>query len=135
MPLRPWGEWRPDTSDYEGSSAYNILNVVPRGDGYGPFPSFAAATLALPATCRGGFYALKSDGSVQVFAGTSLGLYRLDNTTLGWVPVSRVTTVTISAASPGVITETAHGAAVNDPKVFTNSGGALPAAITAGTTY
>jgi hypothetical protein len=66
--------------------------------------SFAAATLALPATCRGAFYALKTDGSVQVFAGTSLGLYRLDNTTLGWVPVSRVTTVTISAASPGVIT-------------------------------
>jgi hypothetical protein len=46
-----------------------------------------------------------------------------------------VTTATITAASPGVVTEAAHGAAVNDPKVFTNSGGALPAAITAGTTY
>jgi hypothetical protein len=88
-----------------------------------------------PAACRGGFCALKSDGSVQVFAGTSTGLYRLNNTDLSWIPVARTTTVTITAASPGVITETAHGAVANDPKVFSNSGGALPAAITAGTVY
>jgi hypothetical protein len=55
MPLLPWGEYKPDVADYEGAATKNILNVVPRGDGYGPFPSFAAATLALPAACRGGF--------------------------------------------------------------------------------
>jgi hypothetical protein len=135
MPLLPYGEWKPDVSDFEGSAVYSILNVIPRGDGYGPFPDFAAATQALPSACRGAFYALKSDGTVQVYAGTSTGLYRLNNTDLSWIPVSRVTTATITAASPGVVTEAAHGAAVNDPKVFTNSGGALPAAITAGTTY
>jgi hypothetical protein len=135
MPLLPWGEYKPDVSDYEGQATRNINNVLPRGDGYGPFASFAAATQAMPAACRGGFYALKSDGSVQVFAGTSTGLYRLNNTDLSWIPVARTTTVTITAASPGVITETAHGAVANDPKVFSNSGGALPAAITAGTVY
>jgi hypothetical protein len=135
MPLLPWGEFKPDVSDYEGQATKNINNVLPRGDGYGPFASFAAATQAMPAACRGGFYALKSDGSVQVFAGTSTGLYRLNNTDLSWIPVARTTTVTITAASPGVITETAHGAVANDPKVFSNSGGALPAAITAGTVY
>jgi hypothetical protein len=135
MPLLQFGEYRPDVSDYEAQATKNILNVIPRGDGYGPFKAFAAATQALPAACRGGFYALKSDGSVQVFAGTSTGLYRLNNTDLSWIPVARVTTVTISAASPGVITETAHNGAANDPKVFSNSGGALPAAITAGTVY
>ena len=135
MPLLPYGEWTPDVSDFESKAVKNILNVIPRADGYGPFPNFAAATQSLPSACRGSFYALKSDGSVQVYAGTSTGLYRLNNTDLSWIPVSRVTTVTITAASPVVITETAHGAAVNDPKVFSNAGGALPAAITAGTTY
>jgi hypothetical protein len=135
MPLLQIGAYKPDVSDYESDATKNILNVIPRGDGYGPMASFASATSAIPAACRGAFYALKSDGSVQEFAGTSTGLYRLDNTTLTWIPVTRVTTVTITSASPGVITETAHGGVANDPKVFSNSGGALPAAITAGTVY
>ena len=134
MPLSPWGEWRPDTSDYESTTAaYSIANVIPRGDGYGPMPSFAAATLALPAACRGAFYALKSDGSVQVFAGTSVGLYRLDNTTLGWVPVSRVANCTISNASPAVVTVT-NTFVANQPVVFSTTG-ALPTGLTAGTIY
>jgi hypothetical protein len=88
MPLLQWGDWRPDTSDYEGTSVHNILNVVPRGDGYGPFPSFSAYTQALPSTCRGAFYALKSDGSVITFAGTSTKLYKLNNTDFSWTDVS-----------------------------------------------
>jgi hypothetical protein len=130
-----WGEFRPDVADYLGSATRNINNVLPRGDGYGPFPDFAALTQSLPAVCRGGFYALNSDGSVTVFAGTSKRLYRADNTDYSWIPVSKAVTVTISSASPGVITETGHDSAVNEPKVFSNSGGALPAAITAGTVY
>jgi hypothetical protein len=136
MPLLPFGAWQPDTSDYESQAkAHNINNVLPRADGYGPFPDFAALSQALPDTCRGGFYALNSDGSVTVFAGTSKRLYRANNTDYSWIPVSKTTTCTISSASPGVITETGHDSAVNEPKVFSNSGGALPAAITAGTVY
>ena len=71
MPLVPTGDYRPDVSDYEGSSTKNVLNVLPRGDGYGPFPSFSAFSQALPSACRGAFYALKSDGSVITFAGTA----------------------------------------------------------------
>jgi hypothetical protein len=88
MPLLQYGDYRPDTSDYEGTSVHNILNVYPRGDGYGPFPSFAAFSQALPAGCRGAFYALKSDGSVVTFAGTSTKLYQLNNTTYAWTDVS-----------------------------------------------
>ena len=130
----PFGEFRPDVSDYLGSATRNILNVLPRGDGYGPFKAFAAATQALPAACRGGFYALKSDGSVQVFAGTSKGLYRLNNTDLSWVPVGRLANCTISNASPGVVTYT-NTFAANDPVVFAAGGGTLPAEIVAGTVY
>jgi hypothetical protein len=135
MPLLQFGQWRPDVADYQGDSTKTVLNVLPRGDGYGPCPSFSAYSLALPAICRGAFYALKSDGSVITFAGTSDRIYQLNNTDFSWKPVSKVATVTISAASPGVITHTAHPFAANDPVVFSNSGGALPAAITAGTVY
>ena len=88
MPMLAWGDWRPDTSDYEGTSVHNILNVMPRGDGYGPFPSFSAFSGAMAATCRGAFYALKSDGTVITFAGTSTKLYRMSNTDFTWVDVS-----------------------------------------------
>lgn len=135
MALLPFGDYRPDVSDYEGQATRNIRNVAPRGDGYGPFPDFAILSQALPAACRGGYYALRSDGSVEIFGATSKRLYRVNNTDYSWVPVSKTVTVTISSASPGVITETAHDSAVNEPKVFSNSGGALPAAITAGTVY
>lgn len=88
MPLIAIGDYRPDVSDFEGQATRNILNVVPRGDGYGPFPSFSAYTAALPAPCRGAFYALKSDGTVITFAGTSNKLYRLNNTDFSWIDVS-----------------------------------------------
>ncbi len=88
MPLLAYGEYRPDVSDYEGAATKNILNVVPRGDGYGPFPAFSAYTSALPTACRGAFYALKSDGTVVTFAGTSAKLYRLNNTDFTWTDVS-----------------------------------------------
>jgi hypothetical protein len=135
MPLLPFGEYKPDVSDYEGQATKNIRNVLPRGDGYGPFPDFATLSQALIATCRGGFYALKSDGSVAVFAGTSDRLWLASNTDYSWTPVSKGATVTISAASPGVITLASHGFATNDPVVFANTGGALPVAIVAGTKY
>lgn len=133
--MLPFGEFRPDNSDYLGTATRNVLNVLPRGDGYGPFPDFAALSQSLPSACRGGFYALKSDGSVAIAAGTDKRLYLANNSDYSWIPVSKVVTCTISSASPGVITETAHDSLPNEPKVFSNSGGALPAAITAGTTY
>jgi hypothetical protein len=89
MPLLATGDYRPDVSDYEGQATRNVLNVIPRGDGYGPFPSFSSFTSALPAACRGAFYALKSDGSVITFAGTSTKLYKLNNTDFTWTDVSK----------------------------------------------
>ena len=89
MPVLFFSEYRPDVSDYEGNSSQDITNVVPRGDGYGPFPSFSAFTSALPATCFGSFAARKNDGSIAIFAGTSNKLYMLNNTSGTWTDVSR----------------------------------------------
>lgn len=89
MPLLQWGEFKPDVADYETQATKNIVNAVPRADGYGPFPSFSGFSQAMGAACRGAFYALKSDGSVITFAGTSTKLYQLNNTTFGWTDVSK----------------------------------------------
>lgn len=43
--------------------------------------------------------------------------------------------VTISVASPGVVTWNGHGLAAGQPVVFTNEGGALPTGLTADTVY
>src|SRR5690242_2158987 len=89
MTMLPFGDWRPDLSAFQGSASQLIQNVVPRADGYGPFPDLVAFTAALPAPCRGFFYARKSDGSIAVFAGTATRLYQLSNTDFSWTDVSK----------------------------------------------
>lgn len=88
MPVVPFSEYKPDLSDYEASSERDVLNVVPRGDGYGPFPSLAALSLSLGQQCRGAFAGYKPDGSVVIFAGTATDLFQLNNTTFAWSNVS-----------------------------------------------
>jgi hypothetical protein len=102
MPVLFFSEYRPDVSDYEGNSSQDITNVVPRGDGYGPFPGFSAFTAALPNTCFGSFAARKNDGSIAIFAGTSNKLYMLSNTSGTWTDVSR-SGGTYSALASGAI--------------------------------
>lgn len=89
MPLQPFGEYRPDVSDYNAAYTASINNVLPRGDGYGPFPSFSAFSSAAAATARGFFKAIKSDGTIAVFMGTSTKLYQLNNSTFAFSDVSK----------------------------------------------
>ncbi|MBR1122106.1 hypothetical protein JQ628_11320 [Bradyrhizobium lablabi] len=89
MPLLQIGEYRPDVADYEAQATKSILNVIPRGDGYGPFPAAQEFSQAIAAPCRGAFYALNDDGSVTTFAGTSNRLYKMSNTNLSWGDVSK----------------------------------------------
>jgi len=89
MPVLTIGEYRPDISDLNIDSTSSILNVLPRGDGYGPFKSANVFSGAMAAACRGCFFARKTDGSIKIFAGTSTRLYALDNTTLTWTDVSK----------------------------------------------
>lgn len=136
MPLLPLGQYQPDTSDYESNKqVHDLKNVLPRGDGYGPWPSFAGFTRTLPAACRGAFYALKSDGSVAIFAGTSDRLYLLNNSDYSWTPVSRVHALTsITNASPSVLNYTSQPFA-NGDRVVLSTTGTLPTGLTVGTVY
>ena len=88
LPITPFSEFRPDISDYDGETSKDITNVVPRGDGYGPFAALVAYTATLPGPCRGFYFARKNDGSISVFAATSTKLYQLNNTNQTWTDVS-----------------------------------------------
>lgn len=85
----PFPAWRPDLTDLGSDSSIMISGVVPQGDGYGPFKDFVGFTQALPADCRGFFFARRGDGSIAVFAGTATRLYLLNNTTFEWADVSK----------------------------------------------
>lgn len=89
MPRLNIGEYRPDLDDNLSPFTRTLLNVLPRADGYAPFPSIAQLTASLPGACRGYFYARNADGSVTAFAGTSTRLYRLRNIDFIWVDVSK----------------------------------------------
>ena len=89
MPILPIPEYRPDVADYEGVHTVTLANVLPRGDGYGPFPDFTVYSQALPAACRGYFYARNTDGSITIFAGTATKLYKMSNTDFSWSDVSK----------------------------------------------
>lgn len=84
-----FGQYSPDLNDIGSQTSADILGVVARADGYGPFQDLQAFTLALPAGCRGFFFARKSDGSIAVFAGTIADLYLLNNSTFEWENVSK----------------------------------------------
>src|SRR5262245_3249034 len=84
----PFAEWRPDVSDLNAQYTSNVLNVLPRGDGYGPFLNQVPFSSALPTACRGYFYARDGDELV-VFAATSTRIYQLDSPDLDWNDVSQ----------------------------------------------
>ena len=97
-----WGEYRPDVAALNAAFTSSIANVLPRGDGYGPFKDLVGFTSALAAACRGYFCARKQDGTVSIFAGTSTKLYNLDNTTFAWTDVSK------GASTYSALPSTAH---------------------------
>jgi len=89
MTVLPFADWKPDLSPYKAASSQLIQNVFPRLDGYGPVASVSPYSQALPAPCRGYFYARKADQSVTVFAATASKLYKLNNTDFSWTDVSK----------------------------------------------
>jgi hypothetical protein len=84
-----FGEYRPDVIDYQQNTEQGVLNVVPRSDGYGPFPSLSAISQSLGARCFGAITAYKTDGSGLTFAGTATDLFLLNNTNFSWSRVSK----------------------------------------------
>lgn len=87
-PIIPFTEWTPDLTPVGTNSTPTAQNVLPRGDGYGPFASLQTFTKTLPGPCRGAFFARNNDGSVSIFAATQTNLYLLSNIDFSWINVS-----------------------------------------------
>lgn len=82
-------KFAPDQNEPGVTFSSVIQNVVPRVDGYGPVSSLVTFTSALPATCRGYYYARNADSSISIFAGTATDLYEMNNTDFTWIRVSK----------------------------------------------
>lgn len=96
-----FGEYAPDRKGVSAPLLLQALNVVPKADGYAPFPGFAAFGGALGSRVRGGQSFRDQDGTVHVFAGdeTSLNELQSDQT---WLDKSRV------SGGPYACAETSH---------------------------
>ncbi len=92
MPTIAFAEFRPDVADLNGSFTGDVNNVLCADGSYIPFPQFKPLSQELPSACLGGFMARDDLGGTYIFAGTATGLYRLDNTDLGWVNISKTGT-------------------------------------------
>lgn len=100
-------------------------------------PSAVLPSTAVIPTGQGSSYVFQTNGQGTLYmriAGAPTGLVANLQGTEGRNPLSIAATVTITNASPGVVTWTNHNLSVNQPVVFTTTGG-LPTGLTAGTTY
>lgn len=79
----------PDIASVDAAVSAVATNVVPRADGYGPFPGPVPLSLALPADCRGAVQVQSpAFGTPVYFAGSGTKLYRYNLGTTGWDDVS-----------------------------------------------
>jgi hypothetical protein len=95
MPYAPFARWRPDVSALNSDYAADIMNVLLSADGNIPFPKLAPFSTAVSGTITGGFSARSASGTIVIFVGTTTKLYKLNGTTLGWDPVSKLGAETI----------------------------------------
>ena len=89
LPMIKFPQFAPDISSLGTGVSSLIQNALPRLDGYGPFQALVSFTKALGKTCRGYFFARRSDGSIAVFAGTDTDLFLLNNIDFTWTNVSK----------------------------------------------
>ena len=86
----PFAEFRPDVAAVNADFTDNVLNVLPSSGFYSPFPSLVPVSQTLPSAPAGnGILARTLNGGLSIFVGTGSKLWRLNNTTLAWIDVSR----------------------------------------------
>jgi hypothetical protein len=82
------GPYEPDSATIGTNKTGFVRNVLPRADGFGPFPGIGPISNPLPARCVGFKSGFAANGAPYVIAGTSTALYRLNATTHAWDNVS-----------------------------------------------
>lgn len=81
------GDFRPDSSRFDPSYLDYMRNAQPVADGWAPFPGFVTYSQALPEAPVSAAMARKVDGSYVIYAGTKVGLYKLNPADKSWTSV------------------------------------------------
>lgn len=85
--LLEFGEYLPDLAPIGNPGSPDMINVLPTGGGYEPFPRPVIFSSAITNRPQGGFACRDADGTVFNFAGSSTKLHHLTGTT--WDDVTR----------------------------------------------
>src|SRR5215207_5448209 len=88
MSVLKLGPWKPDVSSIDSGGIVDVINVFPKGDGYGPVKGLSSVSTALPGACKGAVAVRRASGGFAFYAGTAVGLFRFDNVSGGWNDVS-----------------------------------------------
>jgi len=86
----PFAAWRPDVFNTGSPFAGAASGVLPKANGYGPWPSLAPTSLAVADTVRGAIVARLTNGNTVVYCGTASKLYRFAGVATSWTNVTRV---------------------------------------------
>jgi hypothetical protein len=91
----PFGPWEPDRGETAPGITFDASNVIPHAEGWGPMPALvvSAGATALPAQPRGLAPLTTSDGTWNLYAGTSTNLYKMQND-YSWTSVDSGRTLT-----------------------------------------
>lgn len=81
--------FEPDKSPYNPRASDNIINALPKADGWGPMASLVPVSDALAAAPKGGIAATSTSGGTTIYVGTSTDLYELNTATSPYSWTSR----------------------------------------------
>jgi len=135
-PLLKFETWAPDLSAIDTNVTIILSNVLARGDGYGPVPSWQQLTQSLPAACSGAIFARDPVDSslVYIFAATDTDLWLLNNSTFQWQCVSKQATIgaSLAASGYGIITPQTYVVGAGATGGVTGGSGYTPGTYTLG---
>ena len=86
----PFAAWRPDVWNTGSQYAGAASGVLPKANGYGPWPGLAVTSLAVASVVRGAFVARLSNGNSVIYCGTATALYRFAGIATAWTDVTRL---------------------------------------------
>jgi len=89
MTTFPFAAWRPDAFNVNTAYAGKASGVLPKANGYGPWPGLATSSLAVASVVRGAVVARLTNGNTAVYCGTATKLYKFAGIATSWTDVSR----------------------------------------------
>jgi hypothetical protein len=85
----PVPEWEPDRTRFNPKSTRVAQNLIPTGDGWGPFNTLSALSGALGEDPKGTFQVKAANGTIRIFVGTVSDIYEISTTDYTFTSVGK----------------------------------------------